>query len=246
VTLRAVLFDLGDTLVRLDPFPSDMEARLASRLRETCPVGAARCEEIATVLAHDITTATRTASLEAHRDEVRIAAHVAAVLAADGIAADVAIAETIADVYGEADVSRIHAVPGRAELLESLRGEGLRLAIVSNTNTRGAILTRMLQDFGLWELFDAVVYSSEVGVRKPHVEIYQAALGGLGVAPGEAVFVGDRLREDVLGPARAGITGVLTHEFYRDTHNGEPFAVLDRLEGIRDVIAALRRGNPSA
>jgi putative hydrolase of the HAD superfamily len=241
-----VLFDLGDTLVRLDPFPPEMEARLAGRLEETCAVGAARCAEIATTLAQNIAAATRTASLEAQRDEVRIAAHVAAVLAAGGIAADIAVAEAIADVYGDADVSRIHPVPGRAELLRSLRDEGLRLAIVSNTNTRGATLTRMLQEFGLLELFDAVVYSSEAGVRKPHAEIYQAALGGLGVSPGEAVFVGDRLREDVLGPARIGMTGVLTHEFYRDSHNGEPFEVLDRLESIRDVIASLRRGTPSA
>ena len=55
------------------------------------------------------------------------------------------------------------------------------------------------------ERVDAIVFSSEVGLRKPAPRIYQAALERLGVEPADALFVGDRVREDVQGPAALGM-----------------------------------------
>lgn len=90
--------------------------------------------------------------------------------------------------------------------LETLRARGIRLAVVSNWDRR---LHRILEDNGLRRLFDAVVVSSEVGWRKPHPEIFRRALDALGVAPGEALHVGDSLGDDVAGARGVGIRPVM-------------------------------------
>src|SRR3712207_6458252 len=80
-------------------------------------------------------------------------------------------------------------------LLEALRRRELRLALVSNTASPEWLLRPVLEDQGLVERMDAFVLSSEVGKRKPHRAMFERALSELGVAPDEALFVGDR-RED--------------------------------------------------
>jgi FMN phosphatase YigB (HAD superfamily) len=53
-------------------------------------------------------------------------------------------------------------------------------------------------------VFDVIVYSAEEGICKPNAEIYCRALGRLGVAPHEATFVDDRIK-NVEGARRLGI-----------------------------------------
>jgi putative hydrolase of the HAD superfamily len=53
------------------------------------------------------------------------------------------------------------------------------------------------------------VYSSDEGVAKPHPAIFRAALARLGVAPEQAVYVGDRLQADVAGAHGARMRAVL-------------------------------------
>jgi 5'-nucleotidase len=63
----------------------------------------------------------------------------------------------------------------------------------------------MLRAAGVAELFDVIVVSDEIGWRKPRPEIFEAALERLGVAPREALFVGDRADIDVVGAQRMGM-----------------------------------------
>jgi putative hydrolase of the HAD superfamily len=103
-------------------------------------------------------------------------------------------------------------------LLESLRGRGLKLALVSNAFDPGWLLHRDLEQMGLAQRLDFAVFSSEVGVRKPHPQIFERALEALGVAPEDALFVGDRLFEDVRGAAQLGMTTVQALWFRADEH----------------------------
>ena len=57
-------------------------------------------------------------------------------------------------------------------LLESLRKRGLKLGLVSNAFDPPALLHRDLADAGMAERLDFAVFSSEVGMRKPHPEIF--------------------------------------------------------------------------
>jgi putative hydrolase of the HAD superfamily len=61
---------------------------------------------------------------------------------------------------------------------------------------------------GVLDLIDADVYSSEIAWTKPHPDAFRAAAALLGVLPAEAVYVGDRLFEDVHGSQAAGMRAI--------------------------------------
>ncbi len=101
-------------------------------------------------------------------------------------------------------------------LLESLRGRGLKLGLVSNALDPPGLLHADLEELGIAERVDVALFSSEVGKRKPHPAIFERALETLEVSPEAALFVGDRLVEDVGGAARAGMTTVQALWFSAD------------------------------
>jgi putative hydrolase of the HAD superfamily len=103
-------------------------------------------------------------------------------------------------------------------LLEALRERGLKLGLVSNAFDPGWLLHRDLELMGLAERLDFSVFSSEVGRRKPDPAIFEHALEALGVEPENALFVGDRLYEDVRGAAEVGMTTVQALWYRADAH----------------------------
>jgi putative hydrolase of the HAD superfamily len=129
-------------------------------------------------------------------------------------------------------------------LLDSLRDEGLKLGLVSNAFDPGWLLRRDLEQMGIEERIDVAVFSSEVGFRKPHPEIFERALNALEVAPERTLFVGDRLYEDVGGAGELGMTTVQALWFRADEHpdGGEPdyqaFTQFDVLNIARRLVAA--------
>ncbi len=93
---------------------------------------------------------------------------------------------------------------GAADVLADLRAAGVRTGLVSNG--AGTTQRRKLAATGLAASFDTVVISGEVGLRKPDAAIFLLATRRLGVAAGDAWFVGDHPLLDVDGPRRAGLT----------------------------------------
>jgi HAD superfamily hydrolase (TIGR01509 family) len=135
-----------------------------------------------------------------------------------------------------------HAVLGSAQaLLDSLRGRGLKTGLVANSWPEPARLLRAdVEAYGLAEQLDVIVFSEEVGVRKPQPEIFLHALRKIGVEPEDALFVGDRLDTDVQGAARVGMTTVQALWFRADDTPGiEPdfmaFTPMDVLNLVRRV-----------
>ena len=102
-------------------------------------------------------------------------------------------------------------------LLGALRDLRLGLAVVANSWPEPPRLVRReLDELGVARLVDAIVLSGEVGVRKPEPPIFERALAGLGVDATAAVFVGDRLEDDVAGAAALGMTTVQALWFRAD------------------------------
>jgi putative hydrolase of the HAD superfamily len=130
-------------------------------------------------------------------------------------------------------------------LLEALRERGLKLGLVSNAFDPGWLLHRDLEQMGLAERLDFAVFSSEVGKRKPHPAIFEWALEALDVEATDAVFVGDRLYEDVRGAGELGMTTVQALWFRADEHSegGDPdFQAFTQM----DVLNVVDRLAPAA
>ncbi len=110
-------------------------------------------------------------------------------------------------------------------VLGDLSRAGIRIAILSNWDLR---LRDLFHRFALDRLFGALVVSSEHGVEKPDPRIFEIACRVVGVAPKEAIHVGDDVEKDVAGASRAGLVGL-----HYDDERG--------WRGVEAEIARLRR-----
>lgn len=93
-----------------------------------------------------------------------------------------------------------------APCLDALESMGIRTAVISNWDYS---LHRVLRGFGLDRRFDLVVASLEEGVEKPDPRLFHLALDRLGVAPDEALHVGDNPEDDLDGAQAAGMRALL-------------------------------------
>jgi putative hydrolase of the HAD superfamily len=148
----------------------------------------------------------------------------------EGEHADTVIASFLAE--WNTGVTGIDGVP---EMLRELSTQH-RLAVVSNTHDRD-LVPDQLERLGIASYLDVVVLSVEVGVRKPHPDIYRTALRSLAARPEDAVFVGDTVDADHAGPVRAGMRAILV---------GEDVAVpaSQRITRVTELPSALRRLSP--
>jgi putative hydrolase of the HAD superfamily len=127
-------------------------------------------------------------------------------------------------------------------LLEALRKRGLKLGVVSNASDPPEDLHRELADSGIAERIDFAVFAGEGGRAKPDRELFERALDALGVAAEAALFVGDRLEEDVRGAAELGMTTVQALWFRADEHPDDVEADYQAFTQM-DVLNVVRRLN---
>jgi HAD superfamily hydrolase (TIGR01662 family) len=125
------------------------------------------------------------------------------------------LAERLPGVVVEETVRALHRdcvpqatlIAGAAETIRLLRRQGQRLAIISNA-AYAPYLRWTLQQFALYEPFEQIVVSADVGVRKPDPEIFRIALEQMQLSAEEAVYVGDDFGKDVVGAKSAGLWAI--------------------------------------
>jgi putative hydrolase of the HAD superfamily len=211
-TPRAFTFDLWNTLIVANADWADVrEARLNHLADWLLSLGAARPrDEIA-----DVYTAAQALAdelQEAEQKTLDAAGLVARMTGQLGVDADdtarAALQELLEDALPQ---EPFHATDAVVEVLADLRARGVRLGLVSNLGwTPGRVMRREMARVGVLEFFDdeALAFSDEVGVVKPHPAIFERALTALGVAADEAVHVGDLKLTDVAGARALGMRTV--------------------------------------
>ncbi|KAL0327183.1 UNVERIFIED_CONTAM: Glyceraldehyde 3-phosphate phosphatase [Sesamum angustifolium] len=108
--------------------------------------------------------------------------------------------EEVYEYYANGDAW--HLPEGAYETILCLKDSGVKLAVVSNFDSR---LRKLLKDLNVLDLFDAVIISSEVGYEKPDGRIFRAALDQISVEASKAVHVGDDTKADKAGANAIGI-----------------------------------------
>src|SRR5688500_17148307 len=128
--------------------------------------------------------------------------------------------------------------PGMPEALAGLRELGLRLGCVSNAFMGAKVLHSIMEQRGLGQHLEMTISSCEFGWRKPHPSIYEAAVASMGVENDEVIFVGDRIEQDVVGPAKLGMRSVLTLQYRQEDPEAgavKPDAVIAHLSELPEV-----------
>lgn len=120
--------------------------------------------------------------------------------------------------------------PEALPVLARLREKGVKVGAVSNWDSR---LPRLLQGLGLAPFLDVVVVSALEGVEKPNPEIFHRALQRLGVSAAEATHWGDSPLDDYRGAQACGIFPVLIDRhglffdsYVRAQHLGEAYELV--------------------
>ncbi|MEZ0607664.1 HAD family hydrolase [Fibrella sp. WM1] len=133
--------------------------------------------------------------------------------------ADQYIAETLTAMsLPQTELTRLHDVFARHELghvpdshCQALRqlAQTHRLGLVSNLWSGKALFVEAFAQCGIHDLFEYLVFSSDHSSIKPAPTLFQLMLGTLGVAPHQALFIGDSVERDMVGAAGLGMQAVL-------------------------------------
>ena len=149
--------------------------------------------------------------------------------------ADAQIEEAVAQYIAPLD-ARVVIYPDTLDTLDALRARGLRMGLVSNTMWPGVYHRRELDRFGLSPYLDHDVFSSDVGVWKPQPGIYRLSLDALGVRAQEAVFVGDTPEHDIVGAQGIGMRAVYKRNRIFVSDTVAPDAVVHALAELPALI----------
>ena len=118
--------------------------------------------------------------------------------------------------------------------LAALRERGLLLGLI--TNNESVHQRAKIKAVGLDELVDVIVISGEIGVAKPEAAIFAHACALLGVAPDEALHVGDNLHHDAHGAHAAGVRAVWLDRRRRHDGSALDFAVIAGLDELLALV----------
>lgn len=213
-SIRAVLFDWGETLVRIPGMIHSPERHLACLKRSVEELGGgSRTPNLRNLGASWPTL--RTAYLEAcrkhmahsattrreHSFEDRFATTLKLLEIEE--CPEAAVLSRWANRLGELVAQEAEMVDGADYVVRELARHA-QLAIVSNY-PHAPVVHTTLERLGLRHHFSAVVVSSELGWLKPHPELYRTALSRVGARAEEALFVGDDLDNDVRAPKALGL-----------------------------------------
>jgi len=209
-----VLFDWGETLVRIPGMVHDPAAHLACARSafhaaiRPCFAGVGREIEEAAFM----TTYERIAreqirrsaeTLREHRFEDRLRITLETLAHAGVIADDDAFA--FASHLGERVLDGLTLEHDDVPRIVRALHRSFRLGIVSNYPF-GPVVTGSLARLGIADCFEQVIVSGEVGWSKPHPEIFSIALGAMDADPARTIFVGDNPVADMKGAKAVGMT----------------------------------------
>jgi HAD superfamily hydrolase (TIGR01549 family) len=221
VAIKAVIFDLDDTLCRRTT-PRDNNAITAAQVAALTPhcarLGLGHLDLDAVVrrfwAAFEVSYPEPDRHPNAPIEERRWREGPAAVrraLADYGVACLHEDAACLWEALHEVQphVRNHHAYADAAPTLRALRAAGYRLAVATARPQSAAIVARELRDMGLPDVFAAIATSGEAGYRKPHPLVFASAAEQLGVQPEQVVVVGDSYEHDIVPSASLGMIAVL-------------------------------------
>ena len=210
-TIRAIFFDLGDTLINSQIFGPNGELKAVEEVIELYHLSKPPseylplAEEAGKVVGVLIEKGRHPGeSLQAYGTRL-LKAKYAKLIELMGGKPNQRTTELVFKAHLEGIATADSLFPEVKEVLEALKGQ-YKLGLLSNNIVE--YVRGPLEHLGLEHFFDVVVISGEENTRKPEPEIFHRALQRIRTKPSEAMMVGDSILEDVAAAKRVGMTAV--------------------------------------
>ncbi len=208
---KAVIFDLGSTLIEYESIPYPELGAIASTSvwkfltkaghdvpgeKEFIDIFENVKEEFRKPAREDLTEWTVPEAVGKLLDRFKIEPQ-------DGLV------DQIFAAYYKPVAEQIYAYDDTIDTLKRIKEKGKVIGLVSNTIFPEETHRGELKRFKLTKYFTFTIFSSTFGFRKPHSDIFYKAANMAGFAPSECVYIGDRFVEDYQGPTGIGMPAVL-------------------------------------
>ena len=230
--IKAVFFDLYQTLVRYQPSQEELEARALKHYG---------IDTTAEALHHPILVANeyiyqqiaKRPLSQRSREEVMALymEYQQVVLKEAGISADEKVVMGLLGMMQQAKMDLV-LFDDVTEALGELKKRNLTLGLISNIERDMSVT---LEKLGLTSRLDIIVTSQDAGATKPQPEIFRYALEKAGVPAGESIYVGDQYQVDVIGSSGARMRGILLD---RDGYYKEKLDCL-KIRSLKELIEHL-------
>jgi putative hydrolase of the HAD superfamily len=217
--LRAVVFDLGGTLLHYESATADItelnKRGFAALYSHLATHGRAGVPE-ATFLNYLISRAmTEWRAASALYRGISVETSLVAALGELGISLTHDEWHATRQAFFGPIQQAVEPRQGALHTLQALKEQGMALGLLSNTFWAADVHDADLARFGLLDLLPVRLYSCDIGWLKPHPEAFHRILAAMGVQPNEAVYVGDRLKTDIEPARKVGLWGVLIRTPFR-------------------------------
>jgi putative hydrolase of the HAD superfamily len=226
--IKAVFFDLYQTLVHYQPSQEELESDALKNLGIDV-VAAALRRPILAANEYIYNQMAKKPLSQRSREEVMAlySEYQRIVLKEVGIPVDEKIVLRLLGMMQQAKMDLIlfdDVIPA----LDDLKKLGLKIGLISNIEQN---MTAVLDKLGLSAKLDSVVTSQDAGFTKPNPGIFQYALQKFGVQPADTVYVGDQYQVDVLGAKGAGMQAILID---RDNYYREKLDCV-KIKSLKDI-----------
>jgi putative hydrolase of the HAD superfamily len=214
--IKAVFFDLYQTLICYQPTQEEMESRALAKFHISASADVLRRPILTAnewlydrMAQKPLSKRPREEVIALYTEYQRIVLKEAAIAADEGIVLNLLgmMQQVKMDLALFDDV-----LPA----LDALKKRRLTVGLISNIEQN---MTATLDKLGLSPHLDVVVTSQDAGYSKPSKEIFEFAIKKAGVAPSDSVYIGDQYNVDVTGSRNAGMQSILLdrHGYYRET-----------------------------
>jgi len=140
------------------------------------------------------------------------------------------------DVYFSPKLKYVKLFPDVLDVLEKLRENGYKLVLISNALPSNKLV---FKHFKLDSFFDIALFSYEIGLRKPHPDIFHEALERVKSSPEKAIMVGNNPFADIAGSRLVGMKTVLIvrHRIGKEDAPVLPDYIVPSLYQVLDLLA---------
>ena len=153
---------------------------------------------------------------------------------------DEVVLREAAQRYARSLSAGLTATPDAVATLAALHDQGYQLGLISNTIWPAELHLEDLAEIGVLSYLKIALFSGDLGLWKPNPEIFQHALRALDTTPADAIFVGDSPREDILGAQSVGMRAVWMRSAEFPLGEVQPDAMIEALPELLPIIERWR------